>query len=99
VSPNRKKNNNKSPLALATFKENKEMIEILLNKGADVNILGCYPLISAIGRRNITIIQTILGTNKVKKKNIENAIAITKGKIGTEDIMDLLLKALEKAPL
>ncbi|MBG09094.1 MAG: hypothetical protein CME68_10075 [Halobacteriovoraceae bacterium] len=99
VSPNRKKNNNKSPLALATFKENIEMIKILLNKGADINILGCYPLISAIGRRNMTIIEILLETNKIKKKNLESAIAITKGKIGTKDIMDMLVKALEKAPL
>ena len=99
VSPNRHKKNIKSPLALATFKENIEMIKLLLDKGADINILGCYPLISAIGRRNITIIETLLETNKIKKKNIENAITIAKGKIGTEDIMDLLLKALEEAPL
>ena len=94
VSPNRKKNNNKSPLALATFKENIEMIKILLDKGADINILGCYPLISAIGRRNITIIETLLETNKIKKKNIENAIAITKGKIGTKDISTCVCIAL-----
>ena len=97
VSPNRPKKNIKPPLALAAFKENIDIINVLLKKGADINILGCYPLISAIGRKNIPLIRTLLQTNQIKKKNIEKAIAMTKGKVGVGEIMELLLKSLEKA--
>ena len=98
VSPNRHAKNVKAPIALAAFKENLEMIKVLLDHNAEINILGCYPLISAIGRKNIDIIKLLIESNKVKKKNLERAILIAKKQLNGEEMVELLQDALDKAP-
>ena len=98
VSPNRHAKNVKAPIALAAFKENLEMIKVLIDHNAEINILGCYPLISAIGRKNIDIIKLLIESNKVKKKNLERAILIAKKQLNGEEMVALLEDALDKAP-
>jgi hypothetical protein len=99
ISPNRHKKNVRAPLALATFKENVEMIRILLEYDADVNILGCYPLICAIGKNNIDIVQVLVESHKIKKRYLEKAIQVASKNVVNQKMVALLEQEIVKAQI
>ena len=64
---------NETPLDVAAEKNNFEIVELLLKKGADPNVIdynGNYPLIKACCNNNIDIIKAIL--ENTKDVNYEN---------------------------